>query len=298
LKKIYLSFLMFSVLFVGFSCSYSDSTTDVEEDKNRNPSAKEKNVELDIEESVVKFKIEDSAVIVLHNISQKRAEVIYQRLENIIQQDSSFKVQDTRINKMPVVILNDLPIITVTPEQLENREISSQGLAYSWAKNIQEVLSAEFENPDCPYELMAIRSIRGEFGDLEKWQERGYTKLLDEGGVKKTAWVTQYYPSEGFPRGQGTRWGVGVDERVIAANELPASSWVILLNVGIRQVLDTGANSNDSVARRKGADHWLDLWVPKSNMYGFSTMTTEAMAIEPDGSYRWKLGPAPKYRWF
>jgi hypothetical protein len=290
LKKTYSIFLAVVILLVCFSsCIYSSEEKQEEDIQS---------VELKIEENTIQFLIEDNIVIALHNTSEERAAIIQQRLENIIQQNEDFEIQDTRMNNVSVIILNETPIITITEEDVKNRSETSQGLAYSWAKNIQEVLNAEFKNPESHYKLMAIRSIRGEFGPLQTWQERGYIKFLDEGGVKKTAWVTQYYPSEGFPRGQGTRWGVGVNERVIAANELPASSWVIILNVGIRQVLDTGANSNDSVARKKGADHWLDLWVPKSGMYGFNTMTTEAVAISPDNSYRWKSGSAPKYRWF
>ena len=254
-------------------------------------------VSLEVAEDVAKIKIEGSVVIVLHDMPKARASVIRERLIKALEHNSECEVRDDRINRSPMVVVNNIPIVTITPKELQNRNLTAQGLAYSWAKNIQQALDAEFKNPDCPYEMMALRSTRGEFGPLQQWQADGYTKLLDAGGVRKTAWVTQYYPSEGFQRGQGTRWGVGVNERVIAANELPAHSWVIILDVGIRQVLDTGANSNDSVARRRGADHWLDLWVPRAGMYGFSTTKTDAMAIPPDGRYRWKSGSAPKYRW-
>ncbi len=47
---------------------------------------------------------------------------------------------------------------------------------------------------------------------------------------------------------------------------------------GIRQVLDTGAKSNMRRARKKGADVWVDAWLPSPahNSWG-STVTPLAV---------------------
>jgi len=109
----------------------------------------------------------------------------------------------------------------------------------------------------------ARKALAGHYGMLEAWQREGYERAV-EGDVRKVrAWVTTYYPEEGFPRGQETRYGHGVDERCVAANLLPAYTWVWHPRTGIRQVLDTGARSNDGVARRRGAELWIDYWEPR-----------------------------------
>lgn len=140
-------------------------------------------------------------------------------------------------------------------------------------------------------------ALNGHYGPLEEWQRVGYQQLLREGVVWADAWVTTYYPSEGFPRGQGTRWGFPVDERCAAANELPAYSFIWIPGIGIRQVLDTGADSNDSVARRKGADHWLDLWVPNAYALGFTSEVRPVAAIPGRQSPKWKHGRVPRHAW-
>jgi len=117
--------------------------------------------------------------------------------------------------------------------------------------------------PDDPLRRCAVKALRGDYGALADWQREGYDGAL-HGDVRRVrAWVTTYFPEEGFPRGQATRYGQGVDERCVAANLLPAYSWVWHPRVGLRQVLDTGARRNDRVARRKGAELWIDFWEPR-----------------------------------
>ena len=118
--------------------------------------------------------------------------------------------------------------------------------------------------PEDPARRCAAKALRGDFGPLSEWQKRGYTALLNGKPRYRRAWVTTYYPEEGFGRGDECRWwSAGCSERVAAANKLPAYAWVWVWPGHLRQVLDTGARRNDVIAARKGADLWLDLWEPK-----------------------------------
>jgi len=118
--------------------------------------------------------------------------------------------------------------------------------------------------PEDPARRCAAKALRGDFGPLAAWQRQGYTALLKGSPTYRRAWVTTYYPSEGFPRGAECRWwAAGCSERVAAANKLPAYAWVWVPPGHLRQVLDTGSRRNDVVAQRKGADLWLDLWEPR-----------------------------------
>ena len=112
------------------------------------------------------------------------------------------------------------------------------------------------------FEQCAGKALDGNFGKLAAWQVEGYHAGLAAHVVKRV-FQTVYFPSEGFPRGQGCRWGIGVSERVVAANRLPKKSWVWIANPAmIRQVWDTGAKRNDYVAERRGASLWIDIWIP------------------------------------
>jgi hypothetical protein len=108
----------------------------------------------------------------------------------------------------------------------------------------------------------ANKALVGDFGKLHPWQEQGYRNGLAKHKVRHV-WQTVYFPSEGFPRGQGCRWGIGVSERVVAANRLPAKSFIWIANPAmLRQVWDTGAKRNDRVAEHRGAALWVDIWIP------------------------------------
>jgi len=106
-----------------------------------------------------------------------------------------------------------------------------------------------------------------------------------------------------------TRWGFGVNSRVAAANELPGFSFVWVPGIGLRQVLDTGADSNDRLARtppvckktgrpvRESADHWLDLWEPQKGILGIESDVRGVLGIPGRMDVRWKHGYAPERTW-
>lgn len=114
--------------------------------------------------------------------------------------------------------------------------------------------------PDEPFARCAVKALRGDYGQLAEWQRVGYARGLEVGAVPVRVWATTYYPEEGFPRGARTASGYGCSERVAACNRLPARTFVWTQQSGIRQVLDTGARSNDARAERLGADMWMDVW--------------------------------------
>jgi hypothetical protein len=131
---------------------------------------------------------------------------------------------------------------------------------------------------DDPFQCCARRALRGDFGPLEQWQRNAYAWGLAQGvTVQGTATLTTYYPQEGHRRGDEMRSGIGVNERYAAVLQRewrPLQQcyvWVEpTLNSrgqwvgGIRQVMDTGANSNHRrFALRYGTDRWLDYWYPQ-----------------------------------
>jgi len=131
--------------------------------------------------------------------------------------------------------------------------------------------------PADPFRRCAAKALRGDFGRLADWQHRGYSAGLAAGiTVQGTATVTAYYPQEGFPRGQSMRSGVGVSERYAAClrREWPRlrGSYVWTMPTvnsqgrtvgGIREIGDTGANSNHRrFGLNMGSDRWLDYWYP------------------------------------
>ncbi len=131
--------------------------------------------------------------------------------------------------------------------------------------------------PADPFQRCAVKALRGDYGTLADWQRRGYQAGLAAGvTVQGTATVTTYYPQEGFPRGQATRSGAGVCEKHAAClrREWPRlrGSYVWVqpttnsqgrLVGGLRQIMDTGADSNHRrFGTRMGSDRWLDYWYP------------------------------------
>lgn len=123
--------------------------------------------------------------------------------------------------------------------------------------------------PSDPLQRVAQKAIRGDFGVIPAWKLNGYKAALATGAtVQGRAWVTSYYPSEGFYEGKPTRSGIGVTLRSAAVQRADwkrfRGCWVWTAAYGIRLVEDTGANSNTRVARSKGADRWLDYWFPKA----------------------------------
>lgn len=119
--------------------------------------------------------------------------------------------------------------------------------------------------PTDPLQRAATKALRGDFGPLKPWQRNGYAAALKRGvTVQGKAWVTSYYPSEGFWPGKPTRSGIGVSLRSAAVCRREWQSlrgrWVWTAAYGLRVIEDTGANSNHKYAARKGADRWLDFY--------------------------------------
>ncbi len=118
-----------------------------------------------------------------------------------------------------------------------------------------------------PVLRVSQKARRGDFGKLTPWQQTGYTLAIERGAtVTGIAKVTSFYPAEGYDEGEATAYGYGCSDSTVAANALPAHSFVLIeLPTGweLRRVEDTGASWNDPVARRQGTDLWLDRWVRK-----------------------------------
>lgn len=129
-----------------------------------------------------------------------------------------------------------------------------------------EAVSAAHSLPTDAFRRCAVKALRGDYGPLAEWQRKGYRHGLEQGAQQVRCWVTTYYPEEGFPRGATTASGHGCSERVAAANRLPRHSWIWTPETGLRQILDTGARSNDARAQRLGASLWVDLWEPRRGL--------------------------------
>ena len=163
------------------------------------------------------------------------------------------------------------------------------------------LLLATPDLPTDPLQRVAAKALRGDYGKLAEWQVIGYQQALRHGGVRKRIWLTTYYPEEGFRRGQPCRWwDRGCSERVAAANELPAYAFVYIEGVGLRQVLDTGAARNDIIARRKGAEHWIDIWeARKGATFGDDNGGIRtAWGIRGRMPERWARGRKPEHAWW
>jgi hypothetical protein len=123
---------------------------------------------------------------------------------------------------------------------------------------------------DDPLQMAAWDAITGRWGPLPRWKQDAYWKVWREcRTVQGKAWVTSYYTSEGFPRGSGTRSGRGVSERSAAIRSADWGKYKLdyiwCRAYGMRQIEDTGANSNQAHARHKGADRWVDYWFPENH---------------------------------
>ena len=122
------------------------------------------------------------------------------------------------------------------------------------------------ESADNPIRVVAQKALKGEFGNLASWQYKAYEyALIQDANVKGQAWVTVYGPWEGFPRGDNCAYGYNCSESTAAANAIPAHYYVLIeLPQGweMRRIEDRGASWNDRFAHRRGADVWIDRWVP------------------------------------
>jgi hypothetical protein len=115
--------------------------------------------------------------------------------------------------------------------------------------------------PTDPAQRAATKAMRGDHGTLKPWQREGYTLILSTGATaNRTLVLTAYYGTE--PDGIRDRYGNPCTYRTCASNRLPRHAYVWTERSNLRQVLDCGARSNDSRARRVGGEGavWVDVW--------------------------------------
>jgi hypothetical protein len=133
---------------------------------------------------------------------------------------------------------------------------------------------------------------------LKSWQREGYRAGLKGIIIQRRAFVTTYYPSEG-KQGKETASGVPPSLRTAAANLIGMGSFVWIPDPAhLRKIEDTGAHWNDTVAKApigipvyihyrgrdftcygKGADLWMDLWLPVAGYRGISSDTKDVIVI-------------------
>lgn len=120
--------------------------------------------------------------------------------------------------------------------------------------------AAPSDLPEDPFQRTATKALRGDYGKLQRWQHEGYSRGLRAGvTTSRTLVLTQYNGREAS--GKRDRRGNPCTMRTCASNRIRQYAWVWTERTGLRQVLDTGALSNDRRARRLGGT-WVDVWFP------------------------------------
>jgi hypothetical protein len=104
--------------------------------------------------------------------------------------------------------------------------------------------------------------------------------------VTGKAWVTRYDAGEGRQGVVGSR-GNRLKVGDCASNLLP---WGTRVEVAGRTytVRDRGARSNDRIAKRRGAEIWLDLWQPNSHLRNVSGVVSYRIIARPSAGQRRK----------
>ena len=103
--------------------------------------------------------------------------------------------------------------------------------------------------PSDPFQRTATKALRGDYGKLQRWQHEGYSRGLAEGvTASRTLVLTQYNGREASGKIDGHKKPCTM--RTCASNRIRQYAWVWTERTGLRQVLDTGALSNDRRARR------------------------------------------------
>lgn len=114
-----------------------------------------------------------------------------------------------------------------------------------------------------PFQRTATKALRGDYGKLQRWQHEGYSRGLRAGvTTNRTLVLTQYNGREAS--GKTDRRGRACTMRTAASNRIPEYSYIWTERTGLRQVLDTGAHSNDRKARGIGGT-WVDIWFPTAS---------------------------------
>ena len=117
--------------------------------------------------------------------------------------------------------------------------------------------------PSDPFQRTATKALRGDYGKLQRWQHEGYSRGLRAGvTTSRTLVLTQYNGREAS--GKRDRRGRACTMRTAASNRIPENSYIWTERTGLRQVLDTGAHSNDRKARGIGGT-WCDIWYPTAS---------------------------------
>lgn len=120
--------------------------------------------------------------------------------------------------------------------------------------------AAPSDLPEDPFQRTATKALRGDYGKLQRWQREGYSRGLQQGvTVSRCLVLTQYNGNEAS--GKIDRRGRACTMRTAASNRIPENSYIWTERTGLRQVLDTGAHSNDWRASGLGGT-WVDIWYP------------------------------------
>ncbi len=128
--------------------------------------------------------------------------------------------------------------------------------------------------PVCPARRTAARALRGDWGPLADWQAEGFRRILAEGVVRRTAWITCYWagePGVNHTTASGQRVQAGRTAAMLhpTGRRLRGGEFggyvLISLPGGmeLRQVFDTGSPRNASRARSRGAQTWVDRYVTR-----------------------------------
>ena len=124
--------------------------------------------------------------------------------------------------------------------------------------------------PREPFQRCATKALAGWYGKLADWQAEGYLQGLQRGVFADRPLVLTQY-NAGERGGQRDRRGRPCTSRTAAATSIPYGAWVWTPLTGIRQVLDTGARTNDRTARAVALSRgvqdaheavWVDIWYP------------------------------------
>jgi hypothetical protein len=138
--------------------------------------------------------------------------------------------------------------------------------------------------PDA-FSRCALKALAGNFGPLTNWQRDAYERgLLAHHSLRADLTVYGPFDPQRYTRAKHGASGRHCSEQMAAANRLRQGTAVwISFPPHLRQVQDTGAHWNDTVARapqfqdifaggrwRQGAgcDLWMDLWIPRLGWHG------------------------------